>query len=50
MKNKKLIITISSLAILAIASFASYEFYIKSSKEQSEGKNIVADIMMGSLL
>ena len=42
MKNKKLLITITSIAILAIASFVSYEFYIKSSKEQSAGKNIVA--------
>lgn len=47
MKNKKIIITISSLAILAIASFATYEFYIKSSKEQSEGKNIVANYKDG---
>ena len=43
MKNKKLIITISSLAILAIASFSTYNFYTKSSNQGSAGENIVAN-------
>jgi peptidyl-prolyl cis-trans isomerase C len=47
MKNKKLLITISSLAILAIASFATYKFYIKSSSGQSAGENIVANYKDG---
>ena len=40
MKNKKIIITISSLAILAVASFATYNFYTKSSNEGSTEENI----------
>ena len=47
MKNKKIIITISSLAILAIASFATYNFYIKSSNRGSVGENIVANYKGG---
>jgi len=47
MKNKKLIITISSLAILAIASFATYNFYTKSSDQKSAGENIVANYKDG---
>lgn len=43
MKNKKIIITISSLAILAIASFATYNFYTKSSDQKSVGESIVAN-------
>lgn len=47
MKNKKLIIAISSLAILAIASFATYNFYIKSSNKGSVEENIVANYKGG---
>ena len=47
MKNKKIIITISSLAILAIASFATYNFYTKSSDQKSVGENIVANYKGG---
>ena len=47
MKNKKIIITISSLAILAVASFATYNFYTKSSDQKSVGENIVANYKGG---
>jgi parvulin-like peptidyl-prolyl isomerase len=47
MKNKKIIIAISSLAILAIASFATYNFYTKSSDQKSVGENIVANYKGG---
>ena len=47
MKNKKIIITISSLAILVIASFATYNFYTKSSDQKSAGENIVANYKGG---
>jgi hypothetical protein len=47
MKNKKLIITISSLAILAIASFSTYNFYTKSSNQGSVEENIVANYKGG---
>lgn len=47
MKNKKLIITISSLAILAVASFAVYNFYTKSSNKRSVEENIVANYKGG---
>ena len=47
MKNKKIIITISSLAILTIASFATYNFYTKSSDQKSAGENIVANYKDG---
>lgn len=43
MKNKKIIITISSLAILAIASFTTYNFYTKSPDQKSAEENIVAN-------
>jgi hypothetical protein len=43
MKNKKIIIVISSLAILAIALFATYNFYIKSPDQESAEENIVAN-------
>ena len=47
MKNKKIIITISSLVILGIASFATYNFYIKSSNKGSAEENIVANYKGG---
>jgi peptidyl-prolyl cis-trans isomerase C len=47
MKNKKLIITISSLAILAIASFTTCNFYTKSSDQKSAEENIVANYKGG---
>ena len=47
MKNKKIIFTISSLAILAVASFATYNFYIKSSNKGSAEENIVANYKGG---
>ena len=47
MKNKKIIITISSLAILAIALFTTYNFYIKSPDQKSAGENIVANYKGG---
>jgi len=47
MKNKKIIITISSLAILAISSFATYNFYTKSSDQKSAEENIVANYKGG---
>ena len=47
MKNKKLIITISSLAILAAASFTTYNFYTKSPDQKSAGENIVANYKGG---
>jgi peptidyl-prolyl cis-trans isomerase C len=47
MKNKKLIITISSLAILAIASFTTYNFYTKSSDQKSAEENIIANYKGG---
>ena len=47
MKNKKIIITISSLVIFGIASFATYNFYIKSSNKGSAEENIVANYKGG---